>query len=108
MIKNKWLVFVLIGGGVLLVVANQKNIRRTGFNQGIDCIMKGGDRGIDSTPKFCVDYYSNYSKDLQTKIENSPDTRVGKIQKDIWIKNLYDLELLKEDGLSKTFFQAGL
>ncbi|MEJ6827899.1 MAG: hypothetical protein QNK79_07175 [Synechococcus sp. ArSW.bin.68] len=106
MIKNDWVTFVAIGGVLLLLVPNKIFTQKIGFEEGIDCIIKGGDRGVFSTPKICLDYYSGYSRDLRKRIARSPDTKAGKTQKRIWIRHLNDLENLRENGLSKTFFKG--
>ena len=75
--------------------------------------MKATDLRKKSTEELGKDLIdlrkSQFSARMQVATQQTNKTdQLGKIQKDIWIKNLYDLEHLRDDGLSKTFFQAGL
>ena len=106
--KHKWATFAVITGGLLLLQGCQQNLRQEAFQEGIDCIIEGGIRTFSSTPKICSDYYDKYTEDLRTLIKNSPDTAVGKIEKEIWVRHLKDLNYLRTTGLTEKFFQTGL
>lgn len=108
MTKNRWVTFVVIAGGVLLLVQQQNYTKKIGFKLGVECILKGGERGMESTPKICKDFYIENEKDLLKRIESIPDTKTGKTEKRIWARHLIDFAYLRKNGLTKTFFQTGL
>ena len=106
--KAKLTSLVVIGGGLLLLVQLQNYTRKIAFKQGIECILEGGERGVKSVPKICVDFYVENNKDLMKRIESTPDTKEGRIEKGIWIRHLNDFNYIRVNGLTKTFFQTGL
>ena len=104
----RWLPTVAIIGSILALYYYQENIRKTSFKEGIDCIVVGEKRLDGRFRKRCSDYYSNERIKLRLLIRDSPDTKVGNIEKDIWKRHLLGLQHLRENGLSDTFFKSGL
>lgn len=103
---KRWLPTVAIVGTILIFYFYQENVRKTSFKDGIDCIVLGEKNTDVRYNQRCRDYYSNEGYELRLLIRDSPDTKVGNIEKNIWKRHLLDLQHLRENGLSETFFKG--
>ena len=106
--KNyQWVPVVAIVGALLLVYNHQRSIRQSGFDEGIDCIMKGINREEGDTPKMCVNYYSGKINRVTELIERPENTKHRKIVKPILQETLGVWYYLKENGARKIIWKEG-
>lgn len=97
--KNyQWVPVVVIVGALILFSNHQRGIRQSGFDEGIDCIIEGTNRDEGSTPKMCINYYSDNIKKLTELIEKPEDSKHRQIVKPILQRTLGEWYYLKENG----------
>lgn len=97
--KNyQWVPLIALAGAILLFYNHQRGIRQSGFDEGVECIMKGINRDEGNTPKMCEDYYSTKIKRVTELIERPEDTQHRKMVKPILKETLSKWYFLRENG----------